>query len=769
MGNRWYVALGGQEVGPLSDTGLERMIQGGRIEGDALVRNGVAGEWTAAREVEPILAARPGRRRPGEEAIEAARRAKYQQQQLLQQQQPPLRPAAPASRIELSPADPSSADPSHVLQPPAAKSAVHPTVAVTEDILPAPDDLPLAQPRDAARSTGGAPILAPYVVAPGDAEAATPKRRSLYFFVAIGAGLLVVVAAIGSAAWFVFGGGLSSNSSPPQTLPSAIDPQLAELRRQAEQLRRDLAEAKQKLEAQPQPAKTSPAEKSEISETSAAKDESSGATDRPLAENPGAKSVANEPDAKSMASVSEAKPMPAPVADDLEGDRAALAVMLASERVANDERERLHQVAAKFESTLEFDYEPDTAVAFAKRFLEAEAEVAKLDVQELADKQQQAKSRLAVRRKEAARLLAEAKQSAECIELRPAILKAVEGGTLMPADDIEDSTTTFIRELPNALPSTVFGVLNEKSDAEITRLLGVEQLPSDWPDRVTDPTVAEALRKSFVRLVPLVNGFRQLSQLTRQLEEAKASIDLTKLRTILLLHAASGENDDGEITTAEILSLIDIYGVCSVNDLPPPLDGAISKRSVELLTKDRVEFLFGVAQGKIKVETFGDIYQKSCKAAGDAWPPDDRPHPLAGRWKGKANWELEIDPRRNAIVYRCSSPEAAFEQRICKIGRDHVVAYEKRKLPLERVATDPFRTEKYNDDDHLPGADDPLPDEVIAFTYYSLEKGGQVLEMRRRIMPASLVQESVGREFWQLLSKPKKYREFRAVYRRVKE
>jgi hypothetical protein len=248
MGNRWYVSLGDQEVGPLSDTGLERMIQGGRIEGDALVRNGVAGEWTVAREVEPILAARPGRRRPGEEAIEAARRAKYQQQQqLLQQQQQPAssRPSAPAPRIDLLPADQSP-----VSQPPEANVAVHPKVTVTKDILPAADDLPPAAAPDATRSTAAGPILAPYVVAPGDATetALAPRRRSPYLFIAAAAGLLALAAAIGSAAWFLLGGGLSSNSSPPQTPPAAVDPRLAALRQQAEQLRRDLAEAKRKLE-----------------------------------------------------------------------------------------------------------------------------------------------------------------------------------------------------------------------------------------------------------------------------------------------------------------------------------------------------------------------------------------------------------------------------------------------------------------------------------------------------------------------------------------
>lgn len=63
MANRWYVALDGEELGPLSDTGLERLIQGGRVDGATMVRNGAAGEWISVELAEEVLAARPSRQR----------------------------------------------------------------------------------------------------------------------------------------------------------------------------------------------------------------------------------------------------------------------------------------------------------------------------------------------------------------------------------------------------------------------------------------------------------------------------------------------------------------------------------------------------------------------------------------------------------------------------------------------------------------------------------------------------------------------------------
>ncbi|HVX61193.1 MAG TPA: DUF4339 domain-containing protein, partial [Pirellulales bacterium] len=72
MANRWYVALDGEQLGPLSDTGLERLIQGGRVDNATMVRNGASGEWLTVELAEELLAARPSRQRPGEAAIQAA-------------------------------------------------------------------------------------------------------------------------------------------------------------------------------------------------------------------------------------------------------------------------------------------------------------------------------------------------------------------------------------------------------------------------------------------------------------------------------------------------------------------------------------------------------------------------------------------------------------------------------------------------------------------------------------------------------------------------
>lgn len=61
MANRWYVKLGDEELGPLSDSGLNRLIEAGGIQGDTLVRSGPGAPWTPVQAVPGLMAklARP--------------------------------------------------------------------------------------------------------------------------------------------------------------------------------------------------------------------------------------------------------------------------------------------------------------------------------------------------------------------------------------------------------------------------------------------------------------------------------------------------------------------------------------------------------------------------------------------------------------------------------------------------------------------------------------------------------------------------------------
>src|SRR3569623_3006831 len=127
MANRWYVALEGEELGPLSDTGLERLIQGERIDSETLVRNGADGEWMPAYLAEEMLAARPSRQRPGEAAIQAARRSKQ---------------AAARTRVPPAKLPPTNSPPAQAPTPPAAPAPTTPPADLRPPALPAANGAP---------------------------------------------------------------------------------------------------------------------------------------------------------------------------------------------------------------------------------------------------------------------------------------------------------------------------------------------------------------------------------------------------------------------------------------------------------------------------------------------------------------------------------------------------------------------------------------------------------------------------------------------------
>jgi hypothetical protein len=327
----------------------------------------------------------------------------------------------------------------------------------------------------------------------------------------------------------------------------------------------------------------------------------------------------------------------------------------------------------------------------------------------------------------------------------------------------------LLRELDRTHPFTVLGTLAAMPAEALREIVAEQKLPADWPTPAHNPAAAEAARKSAIRLAPLALDLEAQTGYVARLLETRDEIDLKTRRKFLFLEEAAKLRDNGELSAPSVCRLIENFGIFDVDDLAPLIDDVLATDSRGKAEETTREYFDAVARGEIKPMTLRDLYRKCREVAGDAWPSDDRPHPLAGRWKGPSNWELEIDPRRDAIVFHCASPKATFEQRICKIGPGYVIAYEKRDVAARRVATDPFRTEKYNSNDRAPEADDPLPGQAIAFTYYSLDQGGDALEIRRRLMPAFFVQENANQTFWEYISLPKEYREFRAAYRRTKE
>ncbi len=145
MANRWYVALDGEELGPLSDTGLERLIQGGRVDGTTMVRNGTSGEWLTVELAEEMLAVRPRGSAPAKRPFKPLKRRDWPRERRKKTGGRAAEGTA-RSRGKLRPRRPRRVLPTTPLVPPPLPSAQ----AVSENASDASDASPPASAADVA-------------------------------------------------------------------------------------------------------------------------------------------------------------------------------------------------------------------------------------------------------------------------------------------------------------------------------------------------------------------------------------------------------------------------------------------------------------------------------------------------------------------------------------------------------------------------------------------------------------------------------------------
>ncbi|HXT57270.1 MAG TPA: DUF4339 domain-containing protein [Pirellulales bacterium] len=632
MANRWYVALNGEELGPMSDTGLERMIQGGRIEGETLVRNGTASDWLPAREAEEILAARPSRQRPGDAAIHAAIQSKR----------------AAASL----PPPPSPTTPPPPAQPPAEDLS---------DALPAPDDLP----------TTGRP---PAAVAPAaDSASSTPacdqssapeplrssSSRSPLVLVAVGAGSVLIFAASFAVAWmtvrqFSSGGAAATNGS---AAPMA-SAQLAALEGEAQRLADEVAEAKQKLE--------------QAQQADGSADQAPPLKPADL-ENP---------------------PKPVTLAEERDSLAKAIALDMARQEDAQERfnYEWTFEIQAPAGSRAPLPYQSQRDVRYALHLPVIEIELSPLDREALAGRRAAFEQATNARKQRTERLLAEALEAVRRLDIDRAAEILKEYMPLVDGDEYAKAINLF-RQLGPARIDKLLKYVQSLTGPQRQTLAAKGPAPAELLERFDDPELIEAVQTHWPQVASLAIAQAREGDWLNLYDQAVGPIDLTLARKWQFLTRAFVSRHQRDLTPARAAELIETFGVFELEGEPSLGDGLLTQFPAGDWAKQPFAFFSAYAQGEVSQVASTDLFEECRKLAGEAWPSEGRLHPLAGHWADHAQWHIYIDPALDTITYaRKKRPHVI--QRICKIGPDYLVAYEKRLLPDHKsgdlVAGDPF-------------------------------------------------------------------------------
>ena len=236
--------------------------------------------------------------------------------------------------------------------------------------------------------------------------------------------------------------------------------------------------------------------------------------------------------------------------------------------------------------------------------------------------------------------------------------------------DERDRATNLLAQLDGARLETLLQYVRDMPEDARQALAEKGSAPADLMRLFDDEDLVKALQTQLPRLAGLVVAEAKDRAWQQLGEDARRKGDLATLRKWAFLQQAFAAKLDGQLTPDRVAGLVDQFGVFRLEGEPSLLDALLAEPA-----EAETAFRKG---GQLQTAST-DLFAECRKLAGDAWPPDDRPHPFAGRWTwtGVATWDTNIKPADDAITF-VDVQGNAFDQRICKIGPDYLVAYELR-------------------------------------------------------------------------------------------
>jgi hypothetical protein len=660
MANRWYVKLGDEELGPLSDSGLDRLIEAGGIQGDTLVRNGPSTPWTPVQAVPGLMAklARPSPPSGGGSQTSPPKG-------------PPPRPAPPPPVVML------------------------PATAV---------------------------------------PAASAARRFGKLELGLGvAACLIAFAAAWTAAHLA-----SSRMGSSAAKSSGAAGQLAALKQETDLLQQELLSARRQLD-----------------------------------------------DLRRAPPQSPVSPPPSSASPtvDLAAERKSLAEAIARDWANQEDAaarlryELSHVIDPALDAVASEPYKSQADELLRRKLPEVERELAAADQAQLAKRKQELERQQSELRQKTQQLLVDAKAAIKRCDLE-------QGGELLKQyiasgyAERSDDAVAVLKQSTSAKPLAVAADVQDLSDQQVSEMASTERLPAVWPRRYSDPDVAEAVRQMAVRLAKCMHGSVRSGEFLKREVADQNAYELSPLRKSQFVRDVSFLDIERDLRPTKVAELVDAYGFFRLADLAPQIDDSLNLRLNRLLADETERTIERLARGEFEFESVGDLCRKARQMAGDAWPADDAALPYAGHWTSRDRWHLYIDPWRDAIVYRKSSPAVTFEQQVCKLAPGYLVGCERRTSGVVDAslspAQNPFWKERFDEDkDELPEIDGPEANKIVALTLYVLKPGeSKTLRLFRRYKnPVQSVrnQEIKGQAFWKSLGDESLYRPYEDVYRYVND
>lgn len=343
---------------------------------------------------------------------------------------------------------------------------------------------------------------------------------------------------------------------------------------------------------------------------------------------------------------------------------------------------------------------------------------------------------------------------------------------------IESQLEQARRALPKSVLKDVEQSIADASNDQIERWIASGDLPPEWTKDFTDSHAAGAFRRAAVKLLPIAWHNREQPKFGQR---AASTLDgsyrdaMTQMARMYIFRDLTLLRRQGQLDAAGVKQVSDNYTAYGAEGYLPAVRGMlVAGMETDAENVLRALPLAGCEDAAVR----GEFDLVSCAAmleecrllAPEHYQPIDAPHPLAGRWRGKLQWQIHVDIPKGKVTYVRAESKSELTLSILKVGVDYLVGFAPKlyggqgNLRSSGPSNDnPFFFEKLAPIDDVPRELAGEPFIAAGLTLFIASPTTKTMDAYRRLEPGEAFIKKIAAEktdTWRELSDIKRYRLF---------
>lgn len=334
------------------------------------------------------------------------------------------------------------------------------------------------------------------------------------------------------------------------------------------------------------------------------------------------------------------------------------------------------------------------------------------------------------------------------------------------------------RALPKAVLAKLQQAIAEINNDQVERWIASGELPPEWTKDFADSHAAGAFRQAAVKLLPIAWHNREQPKFGQR---AASTLDgsyrdaMTQMARMYIFRDLTLLRRQGQLDAAGVKQVSDIYTAYGAEGYLPAVRGMLvagmeTDAENVLRALPLADCEDAAVRGEFDLVSCAAMFEECRRLAPEHYQPIDAPHPLAGRWRGKLQWQIQVDIPKGKVTYVRSESKSELTLSILKVGVDYLVGFAPKlyggqgNLRSSGPSNDnPFFFEKLAPSDDVPRefAGDPFI--AAGLTLFIASPTTKTMDAYRRLEPGEAFIKKIAAEktdTWRELSDVKRYRLF---------